>query len=1129
MKAAEAWDVHQGDPSIIICIIDSGTDYTHPDLKDVLWINPGEDINVDGVLTAADSNCVDDDGNGFIDDFHGWDFVKNVSDPHPLEDGDIEDNDVIDVNGHGSHCAGLAAGATNNGAGIASIGWGCRIMTARIGWIDSNGDGYGFSTDMARGFIYAADNGAHVASLSYGNSLAVLDGAEYAFLNDVCILTSAGNVSTDIFDPLSKVPWCINVGAVDPHDVIAWYSNFGEFITVCAPGGDHNPGLWSTTPANEFNNNTLYNSYSGTSMASPVAAGVLGLIRSQHPEWTNVQAYYQMVGTADNIDALNPDYHGSLGAGRVNALRALTETVVPKPKLKLKYVEFSDPTGNADGLIDPGEDINLVLHIENRWAGAGQVTAKVLSDNPAISNVTASVTIDTVYGMEDYPYDNTNAADPLIINIADNIPPMNIPVHVVLENTVFSDTFKVYIPVHTQVLIVEDVDDLDIGSYYFDAFEKLGIAYMHYYRTEPLDSALIIKFPVVIWGCEWAFPALDEDDGNVLGYYLENGGKLLLSGQDIGWDMCDEGGGNSYEASSGASKTWYEKYLASVYVSDAGGASPLYVTPGTSIFNDLEQIKFLQPGRAANSYPSEIAPTENGYSILQYENGNSGAVASDAPYKTVNFAFGGFEAISDTMARYRVMRDVINHLNGFNVNVTKLRNTEDTGPFTITAVPSINTNIAIAQLWYRYDDGDWSYIDMSDDGTGSYTADIPAISTTAADISYYTFFKLDNGVYNGELKHSFYSGPDIIAPIASTKVLPFDTIDKIGPYPVSIMIEDNISIDTNHVYVHFLSESILEDSILLTFEYGNIWSGEFALASALNDGDSIRYYFTFRDNGAVINYGRFPEFGYFSFKIQEQIVIDNFETSLSRWENEGVWKRYTDPTSVQEGISCLASGDGIKYPTEQDVSITYKNSLNLVSRELANISFSVVQWFDDNGDTVFFDIREGNAEWTTLTSFFGTALVVWKHYVFDLTPYCDSGHAPISIRFRLKSNDQSPVARLGVLIDNIQVLTDGSASSIGESLAAPLKFKLHSAYPNPFNATVTLPFEIPQPGNLEVVIYDILGKEIYHFNQHYPLPGTYTLKWQGRSNSGAILPSGLYLIRVKFNNQIHRQKIMLLK
>jgi subtilisin family serine protease len=214
------------------------------------------------------------------------------------------------------------------------------------------GNGYLLSDWQSAGFIYAADNGAKVANLSSGASSVVIDAARYAYEKDVCITTSAGNDSLPISKAMCDEPWVCTVVAVDPYDVKAWYSDYGWVATVAAPGGDHQPGLWSTTPNNSHNGNSYYNAYSGTSMSSPVAAGVLGLIRSQHPEWTALQAYYQLVGTTDPIDDLNPRFAGLLGSGRINAYRAVTETVVPKPKISCDRIEFFDPSGNNNGLAE---------------------------------------------------------------------------------------------------------------------------------------------------------------------------------------------------------------------------------------------------------------------------------------------------------------------------------------------------------------------------------------------------------------------------------------------------------------------------------------------------------------------------------------------------------------------------------------------------------------------------------------------------------------------------------------------------------------------------------------------------------------------------------------------------------
>ena len=163
VHAPEAWDIGYGDNTVIIGIIDTGVDWDHEDLAGVIWSNEDE------VLDGEDS-----DGNGFIDDIRGWDFVTGVSgtadeNAYPGEDGEDPDNNPMDFNGHGSHVAGIAAGQTNNGIGISSVSSGALIMPLRIGWLSNDGNGYGYSTWMADAYMYAADNGADITNLSFGN------------------------------------------------------------------------------------------------------------------------------------------------------------------------------------------------------------------------------------------------------------------------------------------------------------------------------------------------------------------------------------------------------------------------------------------------------------------------------------------------------------------------------------------------------------------------------------------------------------------------------------------------------------------------------------------------------------------------------------------------------------------------------------------------------------------------------------------------------------------------------------------------------------------------------------------------------------------------------------------------
>ena len=142
IEAPLAWDFSKGDPSVVVAVVDWGVDLQHPDLATKLWTNPGE---------IAD-NGIDDDGNGCIDDVYGWDFAN-------------DDNDPQDDYGHGTHCAGIAAAATDNGVGIAGVGFNSRTMAVKVG---DGATGKAAYSDIASGIMYAADNGAKVINMSLG-------------------------------------------------------------------------------------------------------------------------------------------------------------------------------------------------------------------------------------------------------------------------------------------------------------------------------------------------------------------------------------------------------------------------------------------------------------------------------------------------------------------------------------------------------------------------------------------------------------------------------------------------------------------------------------------------------------------------------------------------------------------------------------------------------------------------------------------------------------------------------------------------------------------------------------------------------------------------------------------------
>jgi subtilisin family serine protease/subtilisin-like proprotein convertase family protein len=301
MKNNLAWDITLGNPNIIIAVTDDGMQYTHPDLSPNIWINAGE----------IAGNGIDDDGNGFIDDIRGWDFWTNDNDPSHLGS-----------DSHGTHVGGIAAGRTNNGINIAGTAGGSRLMNLRF--YGSSG-GTWTSTKIADSYAYARNNGAKIVSTSYNYDGWATGGVPDPTVNaafdasyavGTLFFNSAGNngalnPNRGVFDQTLFVVSTTNT------DTKSSFSNYGFRMDISAPGSD----ILSTLPTNSTGLN------SGTSMATPNAAGVAALIWSANPTWTRDQVAAQLIGTADNIDALNPSFAGNLGSGRVNSFRGVTETL----------------------------------------------------------------------------------------------------------------------------------------------------------------------------------------------------------------------------------------------------------------------------------------------------------------------------------------------------------------------------------------------------------------------------------------------------------------------------------------------------------------------------------------------------------------------------------------------------------------------------------------------------------------------------------------------------------------------------------------------------------------------------------------------------------------------------------
>jgi serine protease len=286
--APTAWNYFSTGSTIIIAIVDDAVERTHPDLSPNLWVN---DDPVGGG---------DNDGNGYVDDLNGWDVGDNDNNPNPT-------NSSYD---HGTHVAGISSARANNGAGVASIGFSCKLMCVKSTSTPTA------ITNGYDGIVYAAANGADVINMSWGGPTFTTTGqnvCNYAWGQGCILVAAAGNddVSSQFYP--AAMNNVISVAATASGDGKASFSNYGSWVDISAPGNN----IYSTTVSGTYGNK------SGTSMASPLVAGLVGLMWSLNPGMTKTDLINCLYSTATNINAMNPGYIGQLGAGRINAANAM--------------------------------------------------------------------------------------------------------------------------------------------------------------------------------------------------------------------------------------------------------------------------------------------------------------------------------------------------------------------------------------------------------------------------------------------------------------------------------------------------------------------------------------------------------------------------------------------------------------------------------------------------------------------------------------------------------------------------------------------------------------------------------------------------------------------------------------
>ncbi len=510
----DVWDAYgTGDGSQIVAVLDTGVDYTHPDLEDNIWINEAELNGVEGY---------DDDGNGYIDDIRGWDFINL-------------DNAPLDDNMHGTHVAGIIGAVGNNGIGISGAVWDVQLMPIKV--FQSNGTGN--SATIASGVEYATNNGATIQNMSFGSyaeSFTLKAALETAYANSV-LVGAAGNEKTcigpglcpDKRRPAPSYPgaytYVLGVedsnGLYDNYDqdgpIFSRYSNFLNYEVQAAGSG-----IMSTVPGGG------YRALTGTSMATPLVAGAIALYNQQKPDDSKELLFGNLINTSGSgID-----------------IKAAIE-ITPTPILKVLGADTNDIVEGQNGneFLEPGETINIIPTIKNYWGPSEDVRIGIefweFEDETKAEILTSEAQIGSISA-----YANLQQPDsPLQIKLANNIANnVNIQFKISVwsgENQEYLSSTKVTINVKNSVLLYGVKNDTLVltSDKEYLVSDNLALTSNAFYTVNP---GVIIKVSdgksisvrdrakMIFQGSKDAFITIQPENDNMGGIIASGTSTLLM-------------------------------------------------------------------------------------------------------------------------------------------------------------------------------------------------------------------------------------------------------------------------------------------------------------------------------------------------------------------------------------------------------------------------------------------------------------------------------------------------------------------------------------------------------------------------------------------------------------------------
>ena len=354
IQAYQAWSLSQGDTNVVIGVLDTGIPVDHEDMVSQIKINP-----------LDPPNGIDDDQNGLIDDYRGWDFGSNDNNATP--------DNTATAPGHGTSVASLAGAASNNAKGVSGLAWNCKILPLKVWkWAGSFSNFRGYDA-----IVYAADHGCKVINCSWGSSKSnqqyEQDIINYATFNKGALIVAAGGNTAGYFNFLpANYDYVVGVAMTDTTDKIVTNSSQNFKLDLMAPGinlyGIKTDGSYGWVDG-------------GSSMASPLVAGAAALVRSRFPELTGVQAGELLRVNSDTLYSLpgNVLFRDRLGRGRLNVYKALQKL----QSKSIRAVDIQIRNKQGEGAV-PGDSVGVYVRFENYLDSLSGFSATIYSSNPAV-------------------------------------------------------------------------------------------------------------------------------------------------------------------------------------------------------------------------------------------------------------------------------------------------------------------------------------------------------------------------------------------------------------------------------------------------------------------------------------------------------------------------------------------------------------------------------------------------------------------------------------------------------------------------------------------------------------------------------------------------------------------------